>query len=105
MGVYAAGEQFVAWQRNDNDRIEVVVDKPKYDVGEVAKVLIKSPYPEAVGVLTIEREGVLERRALKLKGSVTAVEIPITEAMVPNIFAGVVLVHPRVAKGGIETGD
>lgn len=105
LGIYATGDEFVAWQRNDTDRIELVVDKPSYDVGDVAKVLVKSPYPEAIGVLTVEREGVLERRALKLKGSVTAVEIPITEDMVPNVFAGVVLVHPRTAKGGIETGD
>jgi len=105
LGVYATGDAFVAWQRNDTDRIELVVDKASYDVGDVARVLVKSPYPEAAGVLTVEREGVLERRPLALKGSVTAVEIPITEDMVPNVFAGVVLVHPRVAKGGQETGD
>ncbi|MBK7861550.1 MAG: alpha-2-macroglobulin [Archangiaceae bacterium] len=106
LGVYATGAGFVAWQRNDTDRIELVVDKPKYDVGDVAKVLIKSPYPTANALLTVEREGVLSRRPLKLEGSVTAVDIPITEDMVPNVFAGVVLMRPRVAtKEGLETGD
>ncbi|MBX7116370.1 MAG: alpha-2-macroglobulin [Myxococcaceae bacterium] len=105
LGVYATGSEFVAWQRNDNDRIELVPDKTSYQVGEVAKVLVKSPYPEANAVFSLEREGVLERRFMKLKGSVTAVDVPITEEMVPNIFAGVLLVRPRVETGGLETGD
>ncbi|MHB8876342.1 MAG: alpha-2-macroglobulin family protein, partial [Myxococcaceae bacterium] len=45
------------------------------------------------------------RRPVHLKGSVVTVDIPITEAMVPNVFAGVLLMRPRVAQGGIETGE
>src|SRR5581483_258097 len=66
---------------------------------------IKSPYPEANALLTVEREGVLSRRVLALKGSVTTVDVPITEDAVPNVYVGVVLMRPRVAQGGIETGD
>ncbi len=105
MGVYATGPGFVAWQRNDTDRIDLLPDKTSYDVGEVAKVLVKSPYPEARAMLTIEREGVLERRMLQLQGSVETVEVPITEEMVPNVYVGVLITRPRVAEGGIETGD
>lgn len=105
LGVYAIGPGFVAWQRNDTDRVELVPDKTSYDVGDTAKVLIKSPYPEAQALITTEREGVLSRRQLLLKGSVTTVDIPITEEAVPNLFVGVVLMRPRVAEGGIETGD
>jgi uncharacterized protein YfaS (alpha-2-macroglobulin family) len=106
LGVYALGPGFVAWQRNDTDRIELVLDKAKYDVGDVAKVLVKSPYPEANALLTVEREGVLTRQPLKLSGSVTAVDVPITEEMVPNVFVSVLLMRPRVPpKEGIENGD
>ena len=105
MGVYATGNDWVAWQRNDTDRVELITDKPSYDVGEVAKVLIKSPYPEAKAMFTVEREGVLTRRLVDLKGSVVTVDVPITEEMVPNVFAGVVIMRPRVKEGGIETGD
>jgi alpha-2-macroglobulin len=105
VGGYVLGAGFSAWQRNDTDRIELVPDKTKYDVGDVAKVLVKSPYPEARAMVTVEREGVLERRVVELKGSMEAIEVPITEAMVPNVFVGVLLVRPRVAQGGVETGD
>ncbi|MHB8878114.1 MAG: MG2 domain-containing protein, partial [Myxococcaceae bacterium] len=60
IGLYATGAGFVAWQRNDTDRIDLLADKTSYDVGEVAHVLVKSPYPEAKALLTVEREGVLE---------------------------------------------
>lgn len=105
MGVYATGNDWVAWQRNDTDRVELVTDKTSYDVGDVAKVLIKSPYPEAKAMFTVEREGVLSRRLVDLKGSVVTVEVPITEDMVPNVFAGVLIMRSRVKEGGIETGD
>ncbi len=105
LGTYATGSEFVAWQRNDSDRIELVNDKPSYAVGDVAKILVKSPYPTATAMVTVEREGVLSKRLVTLKGSVSTVEIPITEQMIPNVFAGVLLVRPRVAQGGVETGD
>lgn len=105
LGVYATGSDWVAWQRNDTDRVELITDKTTYDVGDVAKVLIKSPYPEAKAVVTVEREGVLSRRLVDLKGSVVTIDVPITEDMVPNVFAGVLIMRPRVAQGGIETGD
>lgn len=105
MGVYATGSEWVAWQRNDTDRLELVTDKQSYDVGDVARVLIKSPYPEAKAMFTVEREGVLQRKLVDLKGSVVTIDVPITEDMVPNVFAGVLLMRPRVKEGGIETGD
>lgn len=105
MGVYATGNEWVAWQRNDTDRVELITDKPTYNVGDVAKVLIKSPYPEAKAMFTVEREGVLTRKLVDLKGSVVTIDVPITEEMVPNVFAGVLIMRSRVKEGGIETGD
>ncbi len=105
LGVYATGADWVAWQRNDTDRVELLTDKTKYDVGDVAKVLVKSPYPEAKAMLSIEREGVFERRLVDLKGSVVTLDVKVTEDMVPNVFASVLIMRPRVAQGGVETGD
>jgi alpha-2-macroglobulin len=105
MTLYVIGEGWVSWQRNDTDRIDLLPDKQTYDVGETAKVLVKSPYPEADALLTVEREGILERRRIHLNGSASTLSLPISEDYVPNVFASVVLVHPRVSKGGIETGD
>jgi uncharacterized protein YfaS (alpha-2-macroglobulin family) len=105
LGLYVTGKGWVAWQRNDTDRVELVADKSSYAVGDVAHVLVKSPYPSARALFTVEREGVIERRLVDLTGSATTVDIPITESMVPNVVAGVVIVRPRVKEGGLEEGE
>jgi uncharacterized protein YfaS (alpha-2-macroglobulin family) len=104
--LYVIGSGWVSWQRNDTDRIDLVADKQLYDVGETAKILVKSPYPEAEAIVTVEREGVLSSRRVKLTGSATAIDVPLTEQSIPNVFVGVVLVRGRVEESkGIESGD
>jgi len=93
---YATGPGWVSWQREETDRLDLVADKRKYEPGETAKVLVKSPFPEAEAVLTVEREGVLTARRVKLTGAATTLDVPITEDHVPNVFASVVVVRGRV---------
>jgi hypothetical protein len=103
--LYVIGPGFAAWQRGDSPRVEIVPDKSEYNVGDVAHLLIKSPYPECLALVSVEREGVRERHVQKLTGTANAIDVPITEEMVPNIFVGAVLQRPRVEQGGIEPGD
>ena len=105
-GFYVVGDGWASWQRNDSDHVDLVPDQRSYQVGAVAKVLVKSPYPEADALLTVERAGVLSTRLVKLAGSAIALEVPITEEMVPNVYVGVVIARGRVGKDqGIEVGD
>src|SRR5690606_31102865 len=103
--LYVVGDGWVSWQRNDTDRIELVPDRDRYQPGDVAKVLIKSPYPEVEALLTIEREGGISHRRLRLEGSAQTVDVPIDASMIPNVFVGVILQRGRVSEGGIEAGD
>jgi uncharacterized protein YfaS (alpha-2-macroglobulin family) len=94
--LYVVGEGWVSWQRNDSDRIDLVTDKAVYDVGETAKVLVKSPFPSAEAVVTVEREGVSSARHVTLKGAATTLDVPVGEAGIPDVYVGVVLVRGRV---------
>ncbi len=95
-GLYVLGSGWVSWQRNDTDRIDLVPDKALYDVGETARVLVKSPFPDAEALLTVEREGVLTARRVRLQGAATALDVPLGEGDIPNVFVSVVLVRGRV---------
>lgn len=101
VGSYVAGGGWVSWQQQDGAAVELVADKKRYQPGESARVLIKSPWPEAEALVTVEREGIVSARRLHLQGSATAVEVPIDDASVPNVFVGVLLVRGRVA---VEAG-
>ncbi len=92
--------QYVSWQVENNDRIELVADKPLYQVGDTAKILVPHPYEGPVeALLTIERGEIIETRRVTLQGNSETLEIPIVEDYVPNVFASVVVV-----KGG-SVGD
>ena len=110
---YVSGSGWVSWGMRDDDRVDLVLDKAKYAPGETAKVLIKSPWPSAEAIITTEREGVRTARRIQLKGAATAVDIPITDDDIPNIYASVVMVRGRIgdddaqktaAKGELDPG-
>ncbi len=103
--LYAIGSGEAAWQQTDTPRVEVVPDKAEYQVGDTAHLLIKSPYRECEALVTVEREGIGEQRVLQLSGSAATIDVAITEAMVPNAFAGIILQRGRVAQGQAAQGS
>jgi hypothetical protein len=89
----AAGDAYVPWPQENNDRIELVADKKLYAPGETAKILVPNPFQGTVEALvTVERSGVLESQVIEIAGSSETIEIPITGAYIPNVYVGVVLV-------------
>ena len=83
---YSTGSGNVLWQRYDENRIDLVADRPSYAPGERAKLLIKSPLQSGRYLLTVEREGILHERILELSGSTGTVEIPIEEQYIPIVY-------------------
>ena len=93
---YVTGSSYVAWERSDDDRIELVADRKSYKPGDVAHVMVKSPYESSRSLVTIERDGILQQWTTELNGSAPEISIPITEKHLPNIFVSVVLLQGRV---------
>ena len=106
--VSVAGDNPVAWPRFDQDRIGVLADRPVYQPGQVARLVVQTPFAQAQGLLTLEREGVIEARLFRIDGNTPTLEVPITAAHAPNVFASVVLLRGRVHHEkdatGFETG-
>ncbi|MCC6453744.1 MAG: Ig-like domain-containing protein [Caldilineaceae bacterium] len=92
-------DEFVAWPRANNDRIELVADKRLYEPGDTAHILVPSPFTGPVqALLTIERAGVVSAEVITLEGNSETIDLPITEAQIPNIFVSIL-----IAKGMDET--
>ncbi|MFP4344954.1 MAG: Ig-like domain-containing protein [Anaerolineales bacterium] len=89
------------WRRESTNRIDLVPDRDAYAVGDVAEILVPSPFSGTVQALvTIERGHVMETEVREISGSSELLRIPIAEAHVPNIFVSVVLVQ-----GAEQSGD
>jgi uncharacterized protein YfaS (alpha-2-macroglobulin family) len=91
--VLGPGQSF--WQDDDSWKVELVPDKRHYRPGDTARVLVKSPFNEAEAPVTVEADGVLEKKRVKLVGATPTVTIPISERMRPNAYVSVHLVKAR----------
>ncbi|MBN1250435.1 MAG: Ig-like domain-containing protein, partial [Anaerolineae bacterium] len=94
--IWVAGEDTVAWRRENHDRITLVSDKTTYEVGETAEILIPSPLEAPhLALITVEREGIRRYDTLRLENNSAIYRLPIEEGDIPNIYVSVVLVAPR----------
>jgi alpha-2-macroglobulin len=104
----ASGEGAAAWPRFDRERVELIADRPSYAPGDVARLVVQTPYTSARGLLTLEQGGVLEHRLVRIDGDTPAIEVKIEESHAPNVFASLVLLRGRVHgekdAAGQETG-
>lgn len=90
--IYITDTDYIGWGVQNHDRIDLVLDKPSYKIGETAKLLVKSPFEKPVKALfTLERQNILTYKLLTLKGNSEVIEIPITEKMLPNLYASIII--------------
>ena len=95
--VYATGSGYVAWQRDNDDRIDLVPERTDYAPGETARLLVKNPFETATALVTVEREGVISSRVETLEGSAPQIEIPLDDEHIPNVYVSVILLNGRTA--------
>ena len=68
-GVYVLGDGDVGWRMDDRSSVELVPDKKTYEPGDVARILMKSPFSEADALVTVERAGIYRKERVHLTGS------------------------------------
>ena len=89
--LWVAGEEYVPWEETGEDRLEVIMDKKEYQIGDEATAFIQSPFPEAELFITVCREKIFQQDVIKMKGSSYTYHFKITDEMLPNAYVGAVL--------------
>lgn len=84
------------WDPSDSDRVDLIAEKTKYEPGEVAKFVLRSPFPESKVLVTVEREGVIEAFVRDLKRENPVIEVPVKGEFAPNVFVTAVAIRGRV---------
>jgi len=91
--LWVATGEYVSWRQENNDRIQLITDRRSYRPGDVAQILIPSPFQgDVTALFTVERGRVIEHWVQALSGNAETVELPITADYAPNVFVSVVLV-------------
>ncbi len=94
---YVTGKDYIPWERHDEDIVELIADSSVYQPGDMAKILVKSPYERANALITIEREFVLHSEIREIIGSSNQITIPIRSDYLPNVYVSVLLVQGRTS--------
>ena len=95
-GIYATSDVGeTSWPDSNATNVSLVPDRKSYEIGQTARVLVKSPWKRADALVTVERAGVYTERRMTLSGPMPTVDVKITEDMRPNAFVSVLLVRGR----------
>jgi len=97
--LWVAGKDDWWFEGGNDDRIDVLPEKKKYEPGDRAKFQVRMPFREATALVTVEREGILDIYIKKLSGKSPVVEIPVKKHYAPNVFVSVLAVRGRVGAG------
>jgi len=72
--------------------VQLIPDKKSYTAGDTAELLVQAPFYPAEAVVSWRRSGIVKLERVSLPGPTTTIKVPITDAMVPNLFVQVDLV-------------
>ena len=92
--VWATGSGQASWRVRNDDVLELIANRDSYRVGDIAEVLVPTPFPGAVGLVTVERGKVMSTEVREFNTSSDVLRIPVGERTVPNAFVSVVLYRP-----------
>lgn len=100
--VYGTGEVTIRPTKDTN--LEIETEKVDLNVGEEAKIIIKSPYPRAKALISIERGKIFDYEIREIIGNLYHYSFKIKEDYIPNIFVSVLLQssQPEVKFGKVE---
>jgi uncharacterized protein YfaS (alpha-2-macroglobulin family) len=71
-------------------------EKNKYEPGEKAKLIIRTPYPTATALVTVEREGVLDSFVTEVQRDNPVIELALKNNYAPNVYVSALLIRGRV---------
>src|SRR5690606_8175580 len=93
--VYLGWSYGSATNADSATQLMLSTDKEKYVVGDLAKVRLPKASEGRVLISIENGSKVLESRWLDVQEGQTDIEIPITQAMAPNVYANVALLLPH----------
>lgn len=89
--VWISSPEYISWFREENYKTDVILDKKDYEPGDMAKVLLTSPFVKAKALVTLERGNVLEYFVKDISQTSQIYEIPVSDDYIPNVFISAIL--------------
>ena len=94
--IWVAGKDDWWFDTSNDDRMDVLPEKTRYEPGDTATFQVRMPFRAATALVSVEREGVLDAFVVPVSGKDAVVHVPIKSNYAPNVFVSVLAVRPRV---------
>ncbi len=92
MTIWVPGGKMPPKRGVEQEEVQIIPSKKEFVPGDVAELLVISPFTPAEGVLTLRRDGIVKTERFSMKESSITLRIPLEERYLPNITAQVDLV-------------
>ena len=90
---WVSGGKAVVSSRNvELQAVELIPDAETYAEGDIAEILVGSPFASATGLLTVAHDRIIETRTFEITDHTAVLEVPITDDHVPQLRLRVDLV-------------
>ncbi|NTU42752.1 MAG: alpha-2-macroglobulin, partial [Nitrospirales bacterium] len=96
--VWAAGKEDLWFGVANDDRMDIIPEKKRYEPGETARLQVRMPFKEATALVTVEREGIMESFVRQISRNSPVIELPVKGNYAPNCFVSVLVVRGRMAE-------
>lgn len=105
--LFVEGADPMAWKKTTAAVFETSLGKAAYEPGDVAELLIQSPFQEASAFVVIEKPSGNEYRWADVKNGQAMLKIPVSEELVPRFPVHTILMRGRLrgSKGGFQSGQ
>jgi uncharacterized protein YfaS (alpha-2-macroglobulin family) len=90
--VWVSGGEAKPSRTVEQQQVVLIPNQESFQAGEVAELLVQSPFTPAEGVVTWRRTGLVQAQRFTMTSSTTVLKVPIEEGMVPNLNVQVDLV-------------
>lgn len=85
--------QYSSFEVSNEGRVLMETDHDKYQTGETAKILFKTPFDGKL-LVTVERNNVLEQHVLTTEKKAAELKIKIKDEHLPNVYVTATLIRP-----------
>lgn len=94
--IWVAGKEDWWFDASNDDRMDVLPERKRYEPGDIATFQVRMPFREATALVTVEREGVIDAFVQPISGKEPIVKLPIKPNYAPNVFVSVLAVRGRM---------
>ncbi|MFN3330830.1 MAG: hypothetical protein ACK419_07890, partial [Pyrinomonadaceae bacterium] len=67
--IWVSGLQLPKETNVKEQKVQLIPDKTLYSVGDNAEILVISPFPEAEGILTLDKNGIVKTEKISIRDS------------------------------------